>query len=103
MEVVEAEIEFEGVSFDTALAISEFINSLVGGPSGDRCPVCGNTNSKVLGLVHNIPISTSGKGGALTVYTPSYVTSCQTCGYMRLFSKAIVDAAIKSVGGGHNG
>lgn len=62
--------------------------------SDDSCPVCGDPNNFVTEYVSRVDIGTDPFtiGGS---HQPVYTTICQSCGFVRLFNKLVVDHLIR--------
>ena len=84
----------EPVSRDQMQKISKFINEAVGGEEKDICPVCGDHRNTVLDKAFAVPLAQLEGLVGIGPNAPAYGTACVNCGYLRFFSKAVVDAKI---------
>ncbi|WP_170566292.1 hypothetical protein [Ruegeria atlantica] len=89
--------------------VSEKINEKAGGLENDKCPVCGSAHNTVLETEYSIPVGQTEPLVGIGPHVPSYATACLNCGYLRFFSKLILDriiaseAAPREEGGDENG
>ena len=75
-------------------AVSDHINRIVGGPEKDTCPVCNSFHNLVESFVFQVPVGYDQQVLGIGRHAPAYITTCQKCGFTRLFNKNVVDKAI---------
>ena len=85
------------VSLEQGNKVTNFINEKSGGAESDKCVVCGSPNNNVLGYEHAMPLAQTEQLLGLGSYSPTYVTACNNCGFLRFFSKNIVDKALATI------
>lgn len=79
------------VPLERGVELSNFLNERAGGQENDTCPVCNDSRNVVLDTEYAIPISQTEPLIGLGGYAPAYATACVNCGYMRFFSKNMLD------------
>jgi predicted nucleic-acid-binding Zn-ribbon protein len=58
----------------------------------DGCPVCGSSRSVVAESEYSVPVNSNSNAYILSgQHMPAYATICANCGYVRFFSKRVVD------------
>ena len=82
------------LSTEQAQDVSNHINKNVGGPEKDNCSVCGSPWNVVENFVFQIPVGYDQQMLGIVRHAPTYITTCQSCGFTRFFNKYIVDNKI---------
>jgi len=95
------------VPHETLFRISEKLNEKSGGQAEDKCPVCGSPHNTVLETEYSIPLAQTEPLLGIGAHIPSYATACINCGYLRFFSKLMIDRMISeddaAIVGGEDG